>query len=70
MDAIHDDASPPVGALAFYDWDAYGHAGVSIGDGQVVSTQGSLDPRPVCQYGVTDIGLTLPQMGSGLLAGR
>jgi hypothetical protein len=52
---IHTDTNPPVGAVVFYGGGGgYGHVGVSIGAGQVISTQGYLGQRlPVWQHGVT-----------------
>jgi hypothetical protein len=52
---IHRDTNPPVGAVVFYGGgNGYGHVGVSIGSGQVISTQGYLGQRlAVRQHGVT-----------------
>ena len=62
---IHTDTNPPVGALVFYDGGGgYGHVGVSLGSGQVVSTQGFLGQRlPVWQHGVTALQATNPYLG-------
>lgn len=58
---IHTDTNPPAGALVFYTWDSYGHVGISIGGGQVISTQGLNTPLPVRQHSVTGVGL--PYLG-------
>lgn len=60
---IHTDPNPPRGALVFYGGgDGYGHIGVSIGGGQVISTQGlSGQYLPVWQHGVT--ALSNPYLG-------
>lgn len=64
---IRTDSNPPAGVLVFYDyWSSdgttrYGHVGVSIGGGQVISTQGYSAPLPVRQHAVTGIGL--PYLG-------
>ncbi len=51
--------TPPRGAIVFYSYGSDGHAGVSIGNGQVVSTQGvSSQDLPVRQHGYNSIGLT------------
>lgn len=56
---IRTDTNPPAGALVFYSWGSFGHAGLSIGGGQVISTQGDGSlALPVRQHGVTSIGLT------------
>lgn len=49
---------PPVGAIVFYSWGQYGHAGVSLGGGTVVSTQGT-DGRKMAvrRHGYRSIGL-------------
>lgn len=55
---IHTDTNPPAGALVFYGGgNGFGHIGVSIGSGQVVSTQG-YDGQylPVWQHSVAFIG--------------
>lgn len=60
---IRKDANPPVGALVFYGGGGgYGHIGVSIGSGQVISTQG-FDKQylPVWQHTVT--GISNPYYG-------
>ena len=49
---------PPRGAIVFYSYGSDGHAEVSIGNGQVVSTQGrSTQDLPVRQHGYNSIGL-------------
>jgi len=50
---IRTDANPPVGAVVFYGGGVHGHVGVSIGNGQVISTQG-FDGQylPVWQHSV------------------
>jgi cell wall-associated NlpC family hydrolase len=49
---------PPVGALVFYHWGRYGHVGISLGGGQVVSTQGmDYARRPIRQHAYNGIGL-------------
>lgn len=59
---INTDTNPPAGALVFYSWGSYGHVGISIGGGQVVSTQGDGSKAlPVRQHGVTGMGL--PYLG-------
>lgn len=54
---IHTDANPPPGALVFYGGGlGYGHIGVSIGSGQVISTRGyNGQSLPVWQHSVTAI---------------
>jgi hypothetical protein len=54
---IHYDTSPEYGALVFYRWGSYGHVGLAIGGGQVISTQGVNTPLPVRQHTVTGLGL-------------
>lgn len=59
---IHTDTNPPAGALVFYSWGSYGHVALSIGNDQIVSTQGSGSTAlPVKQLGVLDMGL--PYLG-------
>lgn len=58
---IRTDTNPPQGALVFYSWGSYGHVGVALGGGQVISTQGYSTPLPVRQHSVTGIGL--PYLG-------
>lgn len=60
---IRTDTNPPPGAVVFYGGaSGYGHAGISLGGGQVISTQGFNDQRlPVWQHGVT--GLSNPYLG-------
>jgi hypothetical protein len=52
---IHRDANPPAGAVVFYGGGGgYGHVGVAVGNGQVISTQGVAGQRlPVRLHGVT-----------------
>lgn len=52
---IHTDTNPPAGALVFYNLSAYGHVGISIGSGRVISTQGMDTPLPVREHGVTEL---------------
>lgn len=54
---VRTDTNPPAGALVFYAWGSYGHVGVSLGGGQVISTQGFSTPLPVRQHTVTGINL-------------
>jgi hypothetical protein len=54
---VHDDANPPAGALVYYRWTSYGHVGISIGGGQVISTQGVSTPLPVRQHAIKGISL-------------
>jgi len=50
---IHNDSSPPVGALVFYDGGTSGHVAVSIGNGQEVGTYGYVGNQyPIMQYAV------------------
>jgi hypothetical protein len=50
--------SPPAGAIVYYAWGAYGHAGIHIGDGWVVSTDGSYgEAKPVRLAQIGGIGL-------------
>lgn len=51
---IHTDTNPPAGALVFYGGGGgYGHIGISIGNGQAISTQGFGGQRlPVWQHPV------------------
>lgn len=59
---IKTNTNPPVGAVVFYGGGGDGHVGVSIGSGQVISTQGyNGQVLPVWQHGVT--GLTVPYLG-------
>ncbi len=59
---IHTDTNAPVGAVVFYGGGAYGHVGVSIGGGWVISTQGVYGQRlPVWQHWIT--GLSNPYYG-------
>ena len=53
---ISTNTNPPAGALVFYDGGTFGHIGVSIGSGQVISTQG-YDGQylPVWQHSVTGL---------------
>lgn len=61
---IHTDTNPPAGALVFYQWGTYGHVGISLGGGQVISTKGFSTPEPVRQHAVVGIGSTgLPYLG-------
>lgn len=39
--------TPPPGTVVFWDWGTYDHVGISIGGGQVISTQGFSTPLPV-----------------------
>ncbi|MCC7543601.1 hypothetical protein IT415_02735 [bacterium] len=49
---IHTDTNPPAGVFVFYS----GHVGLSIGNGQVISTQGFNGQRlPVWQHSVTGL---------------
>jgi hypothetical protein len=42
----------------YYDWGNFGHAGIHIGDGWVVSTQGTeRDALPVRLHPISGIGL-------------
>lgn len=51
--------SPGRGAIVYYDWGQYGHAGIFIGDGWAVSTQGAeSNALPVRLHQVGGIGLT------------
>lgn len=52
---ISTSMNPPAGALVFYNLSSYGHVGVSIGGGQVISTKGINTWEPVRQHGVTDL---------------
>lgn len=52
---IHTDTNPPAGALVFYNLSSYGHVGISIGSGQVISTKGLNSGEPVRQHGVTEL---------------
>ena len=55
---IHIDTNPPAGVFVFY----VGHIGLSIGDGQVISTQGYEGQRiPVAQHRV--LGLANKYLG-------
>lgn len=60
---IRTDTNPPAGAVVFYGGGGgWGHVGISIGSGQVISTQGySGQTLPVWQHGVT--GLSNPYLG-------
>lgn len=59
---ISTDGNPPAGALVFYSWGGYGHVGISVGGGQVISTQGDGSVAlAVKQHGLTDLGL--PYLG-------
>ncbi|MEV7801544.1 NlpC/P60 family protein [Microbispora sp. NPDC088329] len=60
---IHSDARPPAGAVVFYDGGrGDGHVGISLGNGQVISTQGYGGQRlPVWRHSVT--GLTNHYLG-------
>lgn len=50
--------TPPAGAIVFYHWGSYGHAGISLGDGQVISTRGTDGQRlAVRQHGLHVAGL-------------
>lgn len=56
------DRNPPVGAIVYYSWADYGHAGIHVGDGWVVSTQGQLgEAKPVRIHRFDGIGL--PYLG-------
>lgn len=58
---IRTDTNPPAGAVVFYGG-GYGHVGISIGGGQVISTQGyNGQTLPVWQHSVT--GLVNPYLG-------
>ncbi len=51
--------APPRGAVVFYSYGSDGHAGISVGNGQVISTQGGpTQDLPVRQHGYNSIGLT------------
>jgi hypothetical protein len=51
--------NPARGAIVYYNWADLGHAGVFIGDGWVVSTQGGVyDALPVRLHQIGGIGLT------------
>jgi uncharacterized protein with LGFP repeats len=53
---IRTDTSPPLGAIVFYAGGSYGHVGISIGSGQVISTQGyGGQYLPVWQHSVTGL---------------
>jgi hypothetical protein len=60
---IRTDTNPPTGAVVFYGGGyGYGHVGVSIGSGQVISTQGfNGQTYPIWQHGVTS--LSNPYLG-------
>lgn len=60
---INTNTSPPPGAVVFYGGSGgYGHVGVAIGSGQVISTQGYNGQRlAVWQHSVT--GLSNPYLG-------
>ncbi len=58
---VRTDTNPPRGVLVFYSWGTYGHVGISLGGGQVISTQGYSTPLPVRQHSVTGVGL--PYLG-------
>lgn len=61
---IHTDTNPPAGTLVFYQWGTYGHVGISLGGGQVISTKGFNTPEPVRQHAVVGAGGTgLPYLG-------
>jgi hypothetical protein len=53
---IRTDTNPPAGAIVFYAGGSYGHVGISIGNSQVISTQG-YDGQylPVWQHHVTGL---------------
>lgn len=53
---IRTTGTPPVGALVFYDLTEYGHVGISLGDGYVVSTQGYNTPKKVARHTVKGMG--------------
>ncbi len=54
---IHRDTGAPAGALVFYGGGGgYGHVGISLGGGQVISTQGYNGQRlRVWQHGITSL---------------
>ena len=60
---IRTDTNPPAGAIVFYGGaSGYGHVGISIGGGQVISTQGFNGQRlPVWQHSVR--GISNPYLG-------
>jgi uncharacterized protein YraI len=61
---IHTDANPPAGAVVFYGGgNGFGHVGVALGNGQVISTQGFFGQRlPVKQHPVVGY-LSNPYLG-------
>lgn len=62
---IHTDTNPPAGAIVFYGGGGgYGHVGISLGNGQMVSTQGFWGQRlPIWQLGITALQSTNPYLG-------
>lgn len=58
---------PPVGAMVFYTWSNAGHVGISLGNGQVMSTHGvdgqglAISARPYNQMGLPYRGWVDPR---------
>lgn len=51
---VHRDTNAPTGAVVFYGGGTYGHVGVSVGNGQAISTQGNYGQRlAVRQHSIT-----------------
>jgi hypothetical protein len=60
---------PPRGALVWFNLSSYGHVAISIGNWQVVGTQGFSNSQPTAAYGVLSgsygaayLGWTMPQV--------
>ena len=56
------DANPPAGAIVYYSWGDYGHAGISVGDGWVISTQGTMGQAQAVRIHTLN-GAGLPYLG-------